>query len=101
MFVSSLFVSACLASPGDQLVSSPETPRHQALLTLMGAARLHQIHNSKIFGAILDEIILQSIKFGCQEKRYDFDAPIDIHELNGHVFGFFNALHLMHSERNH
>ena len=59
----------------------------------------YEIHNSKMFGAILDEIILQSIKFGCQEKRYDFDAPIDIHGLNGHVFGFFNALHLMHSEK--
>ena len=59
----------------------------------------YEIHNSKIFGAILDEIILQSIRFCCQKKGYDFDAPMDIHGLNGHVFGFFNALHLMHSEK--
>ena len=59
----------------------------------------YEIHNSKMFGAILDEIILQSIKVGWQKRGNDFDAPIDIHGLNGHVFGFFNALHLMHSER--
>ena len=59
----------------------------------------YEIHNSKMFGAILDEIILQSIKVGWQKRGNDFDAPIDIHGLNGHVFGFFNALHLMHSEK--
>ena len=59
----------------------------------------YEIHNSKMFKAILDEIILQSTKFGCQEKGYNLDAPIDIHGLNGHVFGFFNALHLLHSEK--
>ena len=59
----------------------------------------YEIHNSKMFRAILDEIIIQSIKFGWQKRRNDFDALIDIHGLNGHVFGFFNALHLMHSEK--
>ena len=59
----------------------------------------YEIHKAKVFEAILEEIIVKSIEFSSQQKCYNFDSPVDMHELNGHVFGFFNAMHLMYSEK--
>ena len=59
----------------------------------------YDIHKAKNFETIMEEITFKSLSFSSKQKSLNFDAPVDVHGLNNHVFGFFSAMHLTYAEK--
>ena len=59
----------------------------------------YDIHKAKNFETIVEEITSKTLSFSSEQRSYNFDAPVDVHGLNNHVFGFFSAMNLTYTEK--
>ena len=59
----------------------------------------YEIHNDITFEDIIEEITSKTLTFSIEKRCYNFDSPTDINGLNTHMFGFFSAMHLTHTEK--